>query len=192
MNSICSPDPCQNLSPQMTPHSQSFVSILLRLKFHFTFCCCSESRWLTLDAITDIKTESIYECHLETNCRCLTIHRTKYTTHEIPKKKKHAIHHCYTAEGYTGSLSPKRSFFLLFFTSCNSHVFPLWLFEQYYYYHYLTCSSLLEKRDKETHGDHLKLNSAEIWQWWSGFYLSFNCLYRASCPGLLKQVCLFY
>lgn len=63
-------------------------------------------------------------------------------------------------------------------------------FLQYYCYHYLTCSRLLREADKEEHGQHLKLNSAQMWHWWSGFHTSPNCLYRTSCPGLLKMPCL--
>lgn len=36
-------------------------------------------------------------------------------------------------------------------------------FLQYYCYHYLTCSRLLREADKEEHGQHLKLNSAQMW-----------------------------
>lgn len=61
---------------------------------------------------------------------------------------------------------------------------------RYYCYHYLTCSRLLREADKRGHGQRLKLNSAQMWQWWSGFHTLRNCLYRTSCPGLLKMPCL--
>ncbi len=61
---------------------------------------------------------------------------------------------------------------------------------RYYCYHYLTCSRLLREADKRGHGQRLKLNSAQMWHWWSGFHTLRNCLYRTSCPGLLKMPCL--
>ncbi len=61
---------------------------------------------------------------------------------------------------------------------------------QYYCYHYLTYSRLLREADKRGHGQRLKLNSVQMWHWWSGFHTLCNCLYRTSCPGLLKMPCL--
>lgn len=65
----------------------------------------------------------------------------------------------------------------------------LW-FLQYYCYRYLTRRRLLSGADKEVRGQRLKLNSAQMWHWWSGFHTSRNCLYHTSCPRLLKMPCL--
>lgn len=58
------------------------------------------------------------------------------------------------------------------------------------YYHYQAYGWLLQEVDKRRHGRCLKLNSAQMWQWWSAFHTSRNCLYHTYCPGLLKTPCL--
>lgn len=81
------------------------------------------------------------------------------------------------------------SVFALYVTLVFPSMDVLW-FLQYYCYRYLTRRRLLSGADKEEHGQRLKLNSAQMWHWWSGFHTLRNCLYRTSCTRLLKMPCL--
>jgi len=129
----------------------------------------------------------------------LKCHHCKYEEVRITAESTHVDERCDPSSHDSGESRcqiPQHSWPILplFFTQCNSHVFlhgRPFFFLQYYCYHYLTCSRLLREADKEEHRQRLKLNSAQMWHWWSGFHTSCNCLYRTSCPGLLKMPCLW-